>query len=224
MDKERLRSGERTEKTERARASARECSSSIYESSEGHAAREEERKRRKRTSLPEQDRAATRQEEFHAPRSGTVYPRDYLQLIRPCCLFSPLASLRLHFTRFLDGERVLTLRVFPPRPPLRRDDSRHCSREKPIAGNTSLRGQQEGRAEDYGNDFARAPLCPRCPSTEDPIGGGGALSRLISFFPMKIDDVSGFLLLTAPLCSDPRGLSGGKSLIGRGCTCPLTWI
>lgn len=48
----------------------------------------EARREKERATLREQACVARRQGEFHAPRSGRLYPRDYLQLIRPCCLLS----------------------------------------------------------------------------------------------------------------------------------------
>lgn len=76
--------------------------------------------------------SARRQEEFHAPRSGRLYPRDYLQLIRPCCLLSrfsigssspialPLASppLRL-FTRKSNERKTRALSLSLPSSPFR---------------------------------------------------------------------------------------------------------
>lgn len=142
----------------------------------------ETREEKERGPLLKQARAATRQEEFHALRSERLYPRDYLQLIRPCCLLSrssidlpialpgspslsssPPSLLLCTYIRneeeenLADETRMCAIylffslclspssgSLFFPTPLVRPPG--HCSRGKPIAGNTSLGSdRKEGR-------------------------------------------------------------------------------
>lgn len=119
------------------------------------------RKKRERRGSPFPTGPA-RQEEFHALRSGRLYPRDYLQLIRPCCLL-PRSVLKMEKERESRRRSEYLALCVSSAATLRRRSRRHCSREKPIAGNTSLRGdrKEERRTVRTMVTISTLPLCAR---------------------------------------------------------------
>lgn len=119
------------------------------------------RKKRERRGSPFPTGPA-RQEEFHALRSGRLYPRDYLQLIRPCCLL-PRSVLKMEKERESRRRSEYLALCVSSTATLRRRSRRHCSREKPIAGNTSLRGdrKEERRTVRTMVTTSTLPLCAR---------------------------------------------------------------